>query len=220
MAASGRGLDLVVGVAGSGKTTVLVAVRETFETAGHRVVGGTATSGQAARTLAEAAGIQSRTVASLLWRLAQPPRPSRPHAGPGPRRGGRGLVRRPAAHRQPPHAAARLAARQRGRAQPARPRPLRDRRPAPRTRDRSRRPALRRRGPDRRPRPQERGQGRDQRARHRHCRRRPRSQRAHGQRPPCPIRRPRPGRRSAGPRLRDDRQSHTGRHQRHGSRLG
>jgi conjugative relaxase-like TrwC/TraI family protein len=72
VATSGRGLDLVVGVAGSGKTTVLEAVRQAFETAGHTVVG-TATSGQAARTLAEAAGIQSHTLASLRWRLARGP---------------------------------------------------------------------------------------------------------------------------------------------------
>lgn len=70
VATSGRGLDLVVGVAGSGKTTVLEAVRQAFETAGHTVVG-TATNGQAARTLAEAAGIQSDTLASLRWRLAR-----------------------------------------------------------------------------------------------------------------------------------------------------
>jgi conjugative relaxase-like TrwC/TraI family protein len=69
VATSGRGLDLVVGVAGSGKTTVLEGVRATFEAAGYTVLG-TATSGQAARTLAEAAGIQSHTLASLRWRLA------------------------------------------------------------------------------------------------------------------------------------------------------
>jgi conjugative relaxase-like TrwC/TraI family protein len=69
VATSGRGLDLVVGVAGSGKTTVLEAVRSAFETGGYTVLGA-ATSGQAARTLAEAAGIQSHTIASLRWRLA------------------------------------------------------------------------------------------------------------------------------------------------------
>ncbi|MHB1533478.1 MAG: MobF family relaxase [Acidimicrobiales bacterium] len=66
---SGRGAELVVGVAGAGKTTMLAAVAAAFEQAGHRVVG-TATSGQAARTLGAEAGIeQSRTVASLVWRL-------------------------------------------------------------------------------------------------------------------------------------------------------
>jgi conjugative relaxase-like TrwC/TraI family protein len=65
---SGRQLDLVLGVAGSGKTTALDIARAAFEAHGHRVFG-TATSGQAARTLAGEAGIDSRTVASLLHRL-------------------------------------------------------------------------------------------------------------------------------------------------------
>jgi conjugative relaxase-like TrwC/TraI family protein len=66
---SGAGLDLVVGVAGSGKTTCLAAVRLGFETAGYDVIG-TATSGQAARGLGQGAGIgESRTLASLCWRL-------------------------------------------------------------------------------------------------------------------------------------------------------
>jgi hypothetical protein len=68
-ATSGRGLELIVGVAGSGKTTALAALREAFESEGHRVIG-TSTSGQAARTLGRAAGIDpSRTLASLTWRL-------------------------------------------------------------------------------------------------------------------------------------------------------
>jgi len=66
---SGAGLDLLVGVAGSGKTTALSAVRAGFEAAGFTVVGA-ATSGQAARGLGEGAGIgESRTIASLGWRL-------------------------------------------------------------------------------------------------------------------------------------------------------
>ena len=65
---SGHRFDLVMGVAGSGKTTTLAAVREGFESAGYTVLG-TATSGQAARNLGEGAGIESRTVASLSWRL-------------------------------------------------------------------------------------------------------------------------------------------------------
>ena len=64
----GHRLDVVMGVAGSGKTTTLAAVRDGFETAGYTVLG-TATSGQAARNLGEGAGIESRTVASLAWRL-------------------------------------------------------------------------------------------------------------------------------------------------------
>jgi len=67
---SGRGVDLLVGVAGSGKTTALAATRDAFEAAGYRVVG-TSTSGQAARTLGREAGIEpSRTLASLNWRIA------------------------------------------------------------------------------------------------------------------------------------------------------
>ncbi|MGH9266320.1 MAG: ATP-dependent DNA helicase, partial [Acidimicrobiales bacterium] len=67
---SGRGVDLVVGVAGSGKTTALAAARDAFEAAGYELVG-TSTSGQAARTLGREAGIaQSRTLASLNWRIA------------------------------------------------------------------------------------------------------------------------------------------------------
>jgi conjugative relaxase-like TrwC/TraI family protein len=68
MTTSGRGLDLVVGVAGSGKTAALDVARSAFESAGYRVFG-TAISGQAARTLGEAAGVESRTIASLVWRL-------------------------------------------------------------------------------------------------------------------------------------------------------
>ncbi|MGI8806971.1 MAG: MobF family relaxase [Acidimicrobiales bacterium] len=66
---SGRGIELVVGIAGSGKTTALAAARDAFEAAGYQVVG-TSTSGQAARTLSREAGIDSRTLASLNWRIA------------------------------------------------------------------------------------------------------------------------------------------------------
>jgi hypothetical protein len=65
---SGHALDAVVGVAGSGKTTMLAAVRQGFEAAGFQVLGA-ATSGQAAQALDEGAGISSRAVASLAWRL-------------------------------------------------------------------------------------------------------------------------------------------------------
>jgi conjugative relaxase-like TrwC/TraI family protein len=65
---SGQPFELVIGVAGSGKTTALQAVRAGFESAGYRVLGA-ATSGQAARNLNDGAGIESRTVASLTWRL-------------------------------------------------------------------------------------------------------------------------------------------------------
>jgi conjugative relaxase-like TrwC/TraI family protein len=65
--AGGQRLDVIVGVAGSGKTTTLAAVRAGYENAGHVVIGA-ATSGQAAQALA-GAGIDSRTVASLSWAL-------------------------------------------------------------------------------------------------------------------------------------------------------
>ncbi len=65
---SGRALDLVVGVAGSGKTTALEVVRTAYEAEGHRVLG-TAISGQAARALRSEPGVESRTITSLVWRL-------------------------------------------------------------------------------------------------------------------------------------------------------
>ena len=69
IATSGRGVELVVGVAGAGKTTALAALRHAFEAEGYEVLG-TSTSGQAARTLGrEAEIIPSRTLASLTWRL-------------------------------------------------------------------------------------------------------------------------------------------------------
>jgi conjugative relaxase-like TrwC/TraI family protein len=67
--ASGRGAEMVVGVAGAGKTTVLQVVAAAYEASGCRVIG-TATSGQAARTLGREAVLgESRTLASLVWRL-------------------------------------------------------------------------------------------------------------------------------------------------------
>ena len=65
---SGHSLDLLIGVAGSGKTSTLSAVRSGFEAAGYTVIGA-ATSGQAAKALEEGAGVSSRTVASLTWCL-------------------------------------------------------------------------------------------------------------------------------------------------------
>ncbi|MGA8682079.1 MAG: MobF family relaxase [Acidimicrobiales bacterium] len=66
---SGRGAELVEGVAGAGKTTMLKVVAAAFTEAGYQVLG-TATSGQAARTLSSEAEIgESRTLASLIWRL-------------------------------------------------------------------------------------------------------------------------------------------------------
>lgn len=55
-------------MAGSGKTSTLAALRAGFEAARYQVVGA-ATSGQAAKALGSGAGVASRTVASLTWRL-------------------------------------------------------------------------------------------------------------------------------------------------------
>lgn len=67
--ASGRSrVQFIVGVAGAGKTTALDAATIALTDEGSNVLG-TSTSGQAARTLGDEADIESRTVASLLWRL-------------------------------------------------------------------------------------------------------------------------------------------------------
>jgi uncharacterized protein with GYD domain len=65
---SGKAVSVVVGIAGSGKTTALNTATTALEAAGYRVLG-TSTSGQAARTLGTEAGVEARTFASLLWRL-------------------------------------------------------------------------------------------------------------------------------------------------------
>ncbi|MGH9086676.1 MAG: AAA family ATPase, partial [Acidimicrobiales bacterium] len=68
---SGRGAELVVGVAGAGKTTMLAAVAQAYETSGFEVIGAS-TAGQAARTLGAAAGLaQSSTLAALAGQLAR-----------------------------------------------------------------------------------------------------------------------------------------------------
>lgn len=65
---SDRAVTVVAGVAGSGKTTALDVAASALEASGYRVLG-TSTSGQAARTLGTEAGIEARTLGSLLWRL-------------------------------------------------------------------------------------------------------------------------------------------------------
>ena len=65
---SGRAVDVIVGVAGSGKTTALDVAFRALEATGHQVLG-TATSGQAARTLGHQARVPARTLRSLIWRL-------------------------------------------------------------------------------------------------------------------------------------------------------
>ncbi len=66
---SGRGAEILVGVAGAGKTTALKVLADAFEHSECQVIG-TATSGQAAKHLGEEAGLSfSRTLASISWRL-------------------------------------------------------------------------------------------------------------------------------------------------------
>jgi Ti-type conjugative transfer relaxase TraA len=65
--ASGERISAIVGRAGAGKTTMMRAAREMWESAGYRVVGG-ALAGKAAEGLEKEAGIVSRTLAS--WELS------------------------------------------------------------------------------------------------------------------------------------------------------
>ncbi len=65
---SGTAVSVVIGIAGSGKTTALDTVTTVLDRSGYRVLGAS-TSGQAARTLATEAHLDASTFASLLWRL-------------------------------------------------------------------------------------------------------------------------------------------------------
>ncbi|MDB4224306.1 AAA family ATPase [Granulosicoccus sp.] len=60
-------LAIVAGVAGSGKSTMLSVVRDGYENAGYRVTG-VALAGKAADELRRSSGIDSRTLASWLYR--------------------------------------------------------------------------------------------------------------------------------------------------------
>ncbi|GAB2992426.1 AAA family ATPase [Saccharothrix stipae] len=66
LATDGRMIDTVNGAPGTGKTTLLRALRTTLEAAGY-VVEGTASAAVAARNLQAESGIPSRTLASLLF---------------------------------------------------------------------------------------------------------------------------------------------------------
>lgn len=68
LVSSGRMIDTVNGAPGTGKTTLMRAVRIVFETAGF-VVGGAATAGVAAQNLETETAIASRTVASYTRRI-------------------------------------------------------------------------------------------------------------------------------------------------------
>jgi conjugative relaxase-like TrwC/TraI family protein len=62
---SGNGLDVVIGQAGTGKSTMLGAARVGWETAGYRVMG-TAVASRTAADLQAGSGIESVTMARLL----------------------------------------------------------------------------------------------------------------------------------------------------------
>lgn len=66
---SPKSLKVLAGVAGTGKTTLLKAAREAWETQGYRVVG-MALAGKAARELSVGAGIDSETVRMRQLQLA------------------------------------------------------------------------------------------------------------------------------------------------------
>lgn len=65
---SGARVQIIQGAAGTGKSVSLAALREAYESAGNRVIG-LAPSGAAAAELQNSAGIQARTIHSLLMRL-------------------------------------------------------------------------------------------------------------------------------------------------------
>ena len=62
---AGGDIRNLVGIAGSGKSYLLGAIKEAHELSGHRVIG-MAMAGKAAENLAESSGIESRTVASYI----------------------------------------------------------------------------------------------------------------------------------------------------------
>ncbi|GLZ28131.1 hypothetical protein Lesp02_03210 [Lentzea sp. NBRC 105346] len=66
----GRAIDTVNGVPGSGKSTLMRAVRIVFENSGY-VVGGAATAAVAALNLQAESGIRSRTVASIVHAIGE-----------------------------------------------------------------------------------------------------------------------------------------------------
>lgn len=70
---SGAGVEVVVGIGGSGKTTSLAAAHELWQRAGIEVRG-TTIADQAARNLQSETGIDSRTIATLKFWADPPPK--------------------------------------------------------------------------------------------------------------------------------------------------
>lgn len=64
------GIKVVSGMAGTGKTTMLTAARELWEEQGYRVIGA-ALAGVAAENLRKEAGIESVTIAKLIYEMDQ-----------------------------------------------------------------------------------------------------------------------------------------------------
>src|SRR5206468_11692016 len=76
---SGDGIDVVLGVAGAGKTTALECAAVLWEASGHRTIG-VALAARAAIELESRSGIPSCTLDSLLNALDRPDRNLPPHA--------------------------------------------------------------------------------------------------------------------------------------------
>jgi conjugative relaxase-like TrwC/TraI family protein len=68
---SGAGVDVIVGVAGAGKTSALTAAYDAWTSSGHRVIGATLAA-RAARQLEVGSGIRSSTLTRLLADLNRP----------------------------------------------------------------------------------------------------------------------------------------------------
>src|SRR3546814_15947263 len=69
---SGDGIEVVEGVAGSGKTFALAAAREAWEASGYRVIG-CSLAARAAKHLQDDAGIPASTIDRLLRDLNRAP---------------------------------------------------------------------------------------------------------------------------------------------------
>ncbi|HEY2571459.1 MAG TPA: MobF family relaxase, partial [Solirubrobacteraceae bacterium] len=70
VAGSGRGVDVVEALAGTGKTTTAGVIRAVYEAAGHTVLG-VAPTGRGARELSDHAGVKARTLDRVLIDLEQ-----------------------------------------------------------------------------------------------------------------------------------------------------